>query len=62
MTSDSRRILKVCGYKVSTSYRGFKRTQPGGSVQHIIEYHAPFDCCDREQDYETAREFFSNQH
>ena len=34
-------------------------TQPGGPVKRTIEYHAPFDRCDREQDYETAWEFFS---
>ena len=34
-------------------------TQPGGPTQRTIEYHAPFDRCDREQDYETAWAFFS---
>ena len=34
-------------------------TQPGGPIQRTIEYHAPFDRCDREQDYETAWAFFS---
>ena len=34
-------------------------TQPGGPVQRTIEYRAPFDRCDREQDYETAWEFFT---
>ncbi|WJG26799.1 hypothetical protein QSU96_03480 [Vibrio furnissii] len=29
-------------------------TQPGGQVERTIEYIAPFDKCDREQDYETA--------
>jgi hypothetical protein len=24
-----------------------------------IEYKAPFDCCDQEQDYETVRKVFS---
>lgn len=33
-------------------------TQPGGPVERTIEYVAPFDKCDREQDYETAWEFF----
>ena len=33
-------------------------TQPGGPVQRTIEYVAPFDRCDREQDYETAWKFF----
>ena len=35
-------------------------TQPGGPVQRTIEYVAPFDKCDREQDYETAWQFFQN--
>ena len=34
-------------------------TQPGGPVERTIEYVAPFDKCDREQDYETAWAFFS---
>ena len=29
-------------------------TLPGGPVERTIEYHAPFDRCDREQDYEIA--------
>ena len=29
-------------------------TLPGGPVERRIEYHAPFDRCDREQDYRTA--------
>lgn len=33
-------------------------TQPGGPVERTIEYVAPFDKCNREQDYETAWEFF----
>ncbi len=33
-------------------------TQPGGPIQRTIEYVAPFDKCDREQDYETAWRFF----
>ena len=36
-------------------------TQPGGPVQRTIEYVAPFDKCNREQDYETAWDFFSNK-
>ena len=36
-------------------------TMPGGPVERTIEYVAPFDKCDREQDYETAWEFFSRQ-
>ncbi|MBQ9372909.1 MAG: N-6 DNA methylase [Thermoguttaceae bacterium] len=33
-------------------------TLPGGPVERTIEYVAPFDRCDREQDYETAWRFF----
>lgn len=29
-------------------------TLPGGPVERDIVYEAPFDCCDREQDYETV--------
>jgi hypothetical protein len=29
-------------------------TLPGGPVERVIEYHAPFDKCDREQDYAVA--------
>ena len=29
-------------------------TQPGGPVLRTIEYHAPFDRCDRESDYRVA--------
>ena len=36
-------------------------TQPGGPIQRTIEYHAPFDRCDREEDYETTWEFFSKE-
>ena len=31
-----------------------RRTLPGGPVERAIEYHAPFDRCDREQDYRMA--------
>lgn len=37
-------------------------TQPGGPVERTIEYVAPFDHCDREQDYETAWKFFEERH
>jgi hypothetical protein len=37
-------------------------TQPGGPVQRTIEYVAPFDRCDREQDYETAWKFFAEKY
>lgn len=36
-------------------------TQPGGPVERTIEYIAPFDKCDREQDYETAWAAFSER-
>jgi hypothetical protein len=29
-------------------------TQPGGPRERTIVYHAPFDRCDREKDYEIA--------
>ena len=35
---------------------------PGGPVQRTIEYAAPFDRCDREQDYETAWKFFEEKY
>lgn len=37
-------------------------TQPGGPVERTIEYIAPFDRCDREQDYETAWKFFEEKY
>lgn len=37
-------------------------TMPGGPVERTIEYVAPFDRCDREQDYETAWKFFEKQY
>jgi hypothetical protein len=36
-------------------------TMPGGPVERTIEYVAPFDRCDREQDYETAWKFFEER-
>ncbi len=33
-------------------------TLPGGPVERLIEYHAPFDRCDREQDYRVAWQAF----
>lgn len=36
-------------------------TMPGGPVKRTIEYVAPFDKCDREQDYETAWKFFEEK-
>jgi hypothetical protein len=29
-------------------------TLPGGPIERTITYHAPFDRCDREKDYETV--------
>lgn len=44
----------------------FKRitdgTMPGGPTERTIEYVAPFDRCDREQDYETAWRFFEKKY
>lgn len=37
-------------------------TMPGGLVERTIEYVAPFDRCDREQDYETAWKFFEGKY
>ena len=37
-------------------------TQPGGPIQRAIEYIAPFDRCNREQDYETAWRFFEKKY
>lgn len=37
-------------------------TQPDGPIERTIEYVAPFDRCDREQDYETAWRFFEEKY
>ncbi len=37
-------------------------TMPGGPAERTIEYVAPFDRCDREQDYETAWKFFKEKY
>lgn len=37
-------------------------TMPGGPIERTIEYVAPFDKCDREQDYETAWRFFEEKY
>ena len=37
-------------------------TLPTGKVTRTITYVAPFDKCDREQDYETAWAFFENKY
>ena len=44
-------------------YRTIKDdTMPGGPIERTIEYVAPFDCCDREKDYETAWKFFEEKY
>lgn len=44
-------------------YRTFSDdTMPGGTIERTIEYVAPFDRCDREQDYETAWKFFEEKY
>ena len=44
-------------------YRTIKDdTMPGGLIERTIEYVAPFDRCDREQDYETAWKFFEEKY
>ncbi|MDD9271471.1 Eco57I restriction-modification methylase domain-containing protein [Paenibacillus sp. GCM10023248] len=35
---------------------------PGGPVERTLEYVAPFDRCNREQDYETAWAFFEKKY
>lgn len=37
-------------------------TMPGGPVERTLEYVAPFDRCDREQDYETSWKFFEEKY
>jgi hypothetical protein len=37
-------------------------TMPVGPIERTIEYVAPFDRCDREQDYETAWRFFAEKY
>ena len=34
-------------------------TLPGGPVSRTVEYVAPFDCCNREDDYKTVWAFFA---
>jgi hypothetical protein len=33
-------------------------TQSSGPVERTVQYDAPFDCCDREDDYRVAWEYF----
>ncbi|WP_290734064.1 MULTISPECIES: hypothetical protein [unclassified Fibrobacter] len=37
-------------------------TMPGGPVERTIEYVAPFDRCNRETDYETAWNYFTQKY
>lgn len=37
-------------------------TLPGGPIERTIKYVAPFDRCDREEDYETAWSFFKKKY
>ena len=37
-------------------------TMPGGPIERTIQYVAPFDRCNREQDYETAWKFFEEKY
>ena len=37
-------------------------TMPGGPVERTIEYVAPFDRCDREQDYKIAWKIFKERY
>lgn len=40
------------------TYTYMDDTLPGGPVERTIEFHAPFDKCDREEDYREAWAFF----
>ena len=37
-------------------------TIPGGPVERVIEYHAPFSRCDREEDYRLAWSVFGERY
>lgn len=37
-------------------------TIPNGPVERTITYYAPFDKCNREEDYETAWAFFEEKY
>ena len=55
------------GIKGATAGQKFYRTitddtMPGGPVERTIEYVAPFDRCNREEDYETAWKFFEEKY
>ena len=36
-------------------------TMPGGPIERTIIFQAPFDRCDREQDYETVWKHFEDR-
>ena len=36
-------------------------TLPSGPFERTVEYHAPFDRCDREQDYAEAWQYFERE-
>ena len=55
------------GIKEASAGQTFYRTitddtLPGGPIERTIEYVAPFDRCDREQDYEIAWKFFEEKY
>lgn len=55
------------GIKGASAGKKFYRTimddtMPGGPVERTIEYVAPFDRCDREEDYEIAWKFFEEKY
>ena len=37
-------------------------TIPGGPIEREIEFVAPFDCCNRESDYEKVWDYFINKY
>ena len=50
-------------HDLSRVYRNFcDNTTPNGPVERCIEYVAPFDCCNREKDYETVWSFFEKKY
>ena len=36
-------------------------TLPNGPIERTVEYYAPFSCCNREEDYRTAWNFFETK-
>ena len=50
----------VAGTKIYRSV--IDNTLPGKPIERVIEYIAPFDRCDREQDYELAWKFFEEKY